>query len=43
MMFIALIALIYIAYKLGKEDGKWGLLIVIGIVFIIGFIAAMAK
>jgi len=42
-MFLALIALVWIAYKLGKEDGKWGLLIVIGIVFLIGFLMALVK
>ncbi len=42
-MFLALIALLWIAYKLGKEDGKWGLLIVIGIVFLVGFVVSLAK
>ena len=42
-MFLALIAIVWIAYKLGKEDGKWGLLIVIGIVFLIGFLMALVK
>ena len=42
-MFLALIALLWIAYKLGKEDGKWGLLIVIGIVFLVGFVVLLAK
>ena len=42
-MFLALIALLWIAYNLGKEDGKWGLLIVIGIVFLVGFVVSLAK
>ena len=42
-MLLALIALLWIAYKLGKEDGKWGLLIVIGIVFLVGFVVSLAK
>ncbi len=42
-MIVALIALLWIAYKLGKEDGKWGLLIVIGIVFLVGFVVSLAK
>jgi hypothetical protein len=42
-MFLALIALLWIAYKLGKEDGKWGLLIFIGIVFLIGLVMATLK
>ena len=42
-MFLALIALLWIAYKLGKEDGKWSLLIVIGIVFLVGFVVSLAK
>ena len=42
-MILALIALLWIAYKLGKEDGKWGLLIVICIVFLVGFVVSLAK
>lgn len=42
-MLLALIALVWIAYKIGKEDGKWGLLIIIGIVFLMGFLMALTK
>ena len=42
-MFLALVVLIWIAYKLGKEDGKWGLLIIIGTVCLIGAVIAMLK
>ena len=42
-MFWALVALVWIAYKLGKEDGKWGLLIVIGIVILVGSVVSQAK
>ena len=43
MYVLALISLIWIAYKLGKEDGKWGLLIVLGILFFIAFIGVLFK
>lgn len=34
------IALFYIAIRLGKEDGKWGLFTVLAILFIIGLIGS---
>ena len=34
------IALFYIAIRLGKEDGKWGLFTVLVILFIIGLIGS---
>ena len=43
MYALALICLIWIAYKLGKEDGKWGLLIVIGIFFLIALFGTLFK
>ena len=43
MMFLAVISLIYIAIMLGKEDGKWGLLIALGIFAVIGMIADAVK
>ena len=43
MYVLALISLIWIAYKLGKEDGKWVLLIVLGILFFIAFIGVLFK
>ncbi len=43
MYVLALICLIWIAYKLGKEDGKWGLLIVIAILFLIALTSTLFK
>ena len=43
MTFLVIVSLIYIAVMLGKEDGKWGLLIVLGILVLIGMIAAAVK
>ena len=43
MYVLAVISLIWIAWKLGKEDGKWGLFIVLVIVFLIAVIATALK
>jgi len=43
MYVLALISLIWIAYKLGKEDGKWGLFVVLAILFLIAFIIGIVK
>ena len=43
MAFLAIISLIYIAVMLGKEDGKWGLLIVLGILVLVSVIVAVVK
>ncbi len=43
MYVLALISLIWIAYKLGKEDGKWGLFIVIATLFLVAFILTIFK
>ncbi len=37
---MAIIALFYLAYMLGKEDGKWGLLFVLVSILLIGIIYA---
>ncbi len=39
---LGIISLFYIAYKLGKEDGKWGLMFFLLTLFIIGAIGAIA-
>ena len=41
MYVLALISLIWIAYKLGKEDGKWGLFAVLAVLFVIAFIMTL--
>ena len=37
------LALVWIAFKLGKEDGKWGLFVVLAILFLIAFIIGIVK
>ena len=41
MYVLALISLIWIAYKLGKEDGKWGLFAVLAVLFFSAFIMTL--
>ena len=43
MIALTIICVLWIAWKLGKEDGKWGLLIVLGVLVLIGLIAAAVK
>lgn len=43
MYILALVSLIWIAFKLGKEDGKWGLFIVITILFLTALIMTALK
>ncbi len=43
MYFLALISLIWIAYRLGKDEGKWGLLIAIAAIFLIGIVATIFR
>jgi len=38
MYVLAVISLIWIAYRLAKDDGKWWLVIILGIVFLCGLI-----
>ena len=42
-MIIFIFSVLWIAWSLGKEDGKWGLMIFIGILFLIGMIGAAFK
>lgn len=43
MYVLALVSLVWIAFKLGKEDGKWGLFVVLTILFLIAFIIGIVK
>ena len=43
MYVLALVSLIWIAFKLGKEDGKWGLFAVLAILFIIALVITIVK
>ena len=43
MYVLALVSLVWIAFKLGKEDGKWGLLAVLAILFIVALIITLVK
>lgn len=43
MYVLALASLVWIAFKLGKEDGKWGLFVALAILFIIAFIIGVVK
>ena len=43
MIILTILSVLWIAWSLGKEDGKWGLLIFLGILFLVGFIATAFK
>ena len=43
MYGLALISLIWIAYKLGKEDGRWGLFAVLVSLFLIALVAVLFR
>lgn len=43
MYILALISLIWIAYRLGKDDGRWGLLIVTAVIFLIGIVSCLRQ
>lgn len=43
MIFLTIVFVLWTAWKLGKEEGKWGLLIGIGMVVLVGLFAAAVK
>ena len=43
MIFLTIVFVLWAAWKLGKEEGKWGLLIGIGMVVLVGLFAAAVK
>ena len=43
MTILTIFSVLWIAWKLGKEDGKWGLLIFLGILFLIALISTAFK
>lgn len=43
MIFLTIVFVLWTAWKLGKEEGNWGLLIGIGMVVLVGLFAAAVK
>ena len=43
MYVLALVSLVWIAFNLGKEDGKWGLFAVLAILFLLAAIITAIK
>ena len=39
--FLAFIGLLWLAFRIGKEDGKWGCFTVLIVIILIGVIAAL--
>lgn len=43
MIVLTIFSILYIAYHLGKDDGKWGLLIIIAVIFGIALLITIFK
>lgn len=43
MTILTILSVLWIAWSLGKEDGKWGLLIFLGVMFLIALITTAFK